>query len=452
MKNRKKKPASKRKRIIAGSTVLALVAAGATLFLVLRNRDRAPVVQAVAVTTGDFIREVSANGEITSGKSVAFYSPVTAIVESIPVKVGDHVTEGDPILLLDKESVENNLIGAEIALANARMGVQGELLSLRTAWTSAFTAHDQAARDLKRAEELHRIGSISDEELRQKREALVLAESSLDSARQKLNFREGRPLSDTREGPFLSDAEIVDRSPEVRKAEIERNNAAKALFDYRITADMTGIVTDLPIEEGGVVSPGTLLARIQNDRSLKVIVNVDEVDLSYVALGQRVVITSDSFIGRELPGVVSEIAPTIRKVGDSRVCAIEVEILENPGGIARIGAGASIFITVEEKKGVPAIPVESYFPENGSKWVFVLERGEGDRAIVRRREIETGILGIETIEVTSGLQPGEEILDRRDPAIADGMTVRLLPGPDAKGPGGTHTSQGDGTAQSGDSK
>ncbi len=462
----KRKHPKKKKTIIMVSVILVCLLGGGTgLFIALKHRDRTPVVKAAEVTTGDFTRIVSANGEITAKNSLSYYSTVTALVESLSVEVGDRVREGDTILLLDRESLENNLIGAENTLANVRMTVQGELLGLRTSYASSVTTRDQAARDLKRAEELHGIGSVSDEELRQKREALALAEASLDSARQKLNFREGRPLDDPRTGSFLPDSEIVDRSPEVRRAEIERDNIRKTLDDYRITAGMSGIVTDLPLEEGRVVTPGALLARIQDTGALTVKANIDEVDLSYVSLGQPVTIKSDSFLDRELRGTVSEIAPTIVKAGDSRVCAIEVSILENPGGIARIGAGASIFITVDERNGVPAIPVESYFIEGGKKWVFVLERAseaepagraettgaaeadetvqadasassgkaarkKGELRTAVKREIETGILGIETIEVISGLEPGEEILAAREPSITDGMSVRLIPDPE----------------------
>ena len=81
-----------------------------------------------------------------------------------------------------------------------------------------------------------------------------------------------------------------------------------------------------------------MLAEIHDETRLVVDALIDEVDLSYIALGQEVKITSDSFIGRELPGRVSRIAPMIKKTNDSRVCEIEVDLLENPDKIAHIGA------------------------------------------------------------------------------------------------------------------
>ena len=228
--------------------------------------------------------------------------------------------------------------------------------------------------------------------LQRRDEALVLAEETLESARQRLNFREGRSLDDPRTSPYLPDDRIVETSPEVRRAAIDRDNITRSLSDYRITAGFGGTVTQLPIEEGGLVSPGTLVARIENSEALEVTVNIDEVDLSYISLGQDVKIISDSFIGNELAGRVSEIAPIIQKVGDSRICDITVDILENPGGIARIGASASVFILVEEKTQVPAIPVEAYFFEEGKKMGIPPYTVPGGRPGTTRtlRRLETG--------------------------------------------------------------
>jgi len=90
---------------------------------------------------------------------------------------------------------------------------------------------------------------------------------------------------------------------------------------------------------------------------------------------------------------------------------------------------------VETKENVPAIPVETYYFKDEKKQVVILEPSEGEdpespeRFTASVREIETGILGIETIEVTSGLEAGELIMSARNPVITDGMEVRLAEQP-----------------------
>jgi len=179
------------------------------------------------------------------------------------------------------------------------------------------------------------------------------------------------------------------------------------------------------VEEGDVVSPGSLIVSVHNSEALKVAANIDEVDLSYLSVGQEVKIESDSFIGTELEGKVSYIAPVIQKIGDSRVCSIEVDILDNPDKVARIGASCSIFITVENRTDRPSIPVESYFIEDDGKFVFLLEQDQydDDRFLVKKQEIETGILGIETVEVTSGISEGDFVLNSDRTGIIEGDEV-----------------------------
>ena len=200
---------------------------------------------------------------------------------------------------------------------------------------------------------------------------------------------------------------------------------------FEIKAECNGTLTALNVDGNSVVEAGTMLAEIYDENQLIVEAQIDEVDLSYIKVGQEVKITSDSFIGTELKGRVSKVAPIIRKVGDSRVCSIEVDILENPDKVARIGASASIFITVETQLQQPAIPVEAYFIENNKKYIFVLSPSEGEDPddaeyyTVKKKEIETGILDIENIEVSSGLSGGDLVLIGRVPGIEDGYEVVL---------------------------
>ena len=423
-------PLNEKKRKILIITAAVVIIAGLTVFSILsRNRSKPMEVEPVSVILRDFTREVSANGEISSKNNTRIFAAVDAAVDRVFTEEGEQVSRDQVIITLDKESLENSLINAENAVINARMSVRSELLSLRTAWSTARTSEAQADRERDRAVELNRIGSVSSEELRLKEEALYVARANLDSARQKLNFREGRPLDDPRTSDFLSDTEIVETSPEVKKALSDYDISRKNIKYFEIKAETAGTVTSLTVDDNSVVEAGMMLAEIHDKQNLVVEAYIDEVDLSYIRTGQEVKITSDSFIGKELPGRVSKIAPVITRVDDSRVCAIEVDITENPDDIARIGASASIYIIVEEKFQSPAIEVDAYFIDENSKWVWKLSPAEDqdpenpEYFIPVKQKIETGILGIAYIEVTEGLSGGEYILSGRVPGIEEGVEV-----------------------------
>lgn len=423
---------TKKKKILIASAGLILIASLVTVSIIMKNRNSLLEVNAYTVGLEDFIHEVTANGDITSKKNTKIYAAVEAAVNEVPVEEGQIVEKNQILIILDRESLDNTLINAENAVINARMAVRSELLTLRSSYSSALTSRDQTRRDFNRAAELHKIGSISDEDLRMKEEAYFIARENLDSNRQKLNFREGRPLDDDRSGSFLPDIKIVENSPEVAKSLSDYDIARKNIKYYEIKAESGGTITDLDVDENSVVELGMMLAEIHDETRLVVDALIDEVDLSYIALEQEVKITSDSFIGSDLPGRVSKIAPMIKKISDSRVCEIEVDLLENPDRMARIGASASIYIIVEEKFQVPSIPVEAYFVEDGKKWIYLLEPEQGFDADTAeyftavKKEIKTGILGIENIEVTEGLSSDDLIIEGRIPGIEDGTEVTII--------------------------
>ncbi|MDC7226921.1 MAG: efflux RND transporter periplasmic adaptor subunit [Spirochaetales bacterium] len=420
-----------RKKIIIFAVVLAVIAAIVTVSIISKNRQRPMEVSAVDVILQDFIREVTANGDINSREYTRIFAAVSASVDEVTAEEGELIEKDSIIIRLNRESLENNLINAENAVINARMIVRSELLNLRGAYSSALAGWAQTEREWERTSELHKIGSVSDEELKLVEEQLIIAEETLESARQKLNFREGRELDDNRINNFKTDDEIVESSPEVKKALSDYDISLKNLKYYEIKTDSGGTLTALNVDKNSVVEPGMLMAEIHDEQQLIVEAMIDEVDLSYIKTGQEVKIISDSFLGTEIAGRVSKIAPIIRKVGDSRVCEIEVDLLENPDGAARIGASASIFIIVDKRLQQPAIPVEAYFIEENEKYIFVLIPLEDEDPEnpgyfkVEKRRIETGILDIENIEVTDGLAAGELILSGRVPGVEDGMEVML---------------------------
>ena len=415
-----------KKKPIMIIAVLILLGVFITLAVVSKNKTKLPEVAAAEVTSADFTREVSANGSIVSRKNYQIVSLVSGSVERVLVEPGDRVKHGDILAELNREDMDLEYQNAQASLEATSRKIREELLTLRTAYTQALTAYGQADRDARRTAELSRIGSASSEEQRLAQDSLELAEQNLRAAAERLNFREGRDLDDPRTSPSVPDEEIVEASTEVKQARLQVRTLASALERYTFRAPMDGLVTAVAVEEGGVLAQGSPVAEINNPDNLEVVSSIDEVDLSRIVPGQPVTIESDSFIGEKLEGRVAKIAPVIRTVGDSRTCEIRVDITGDPEGLAVIGASCSIYIIVETRTGVPAIPVESYFIEEGGKFVLILEPTEiPDTFLVKKQTVETGILGIETIEVTRGLAPGDRIAAGRVPGVDDGMEVKI---------------------------
>lgn len=404
--------------------IIAVIIVSVAVGIIGRNRNKLKKVDVYTVEAEDFKREVSSNGEILSRDSDQLISTVSGKVIAVHREAGEYVLAGDLIVSLDPEDMEIQKQNLIATLEATRIRVRKELISLRSAYMQAVTAYEQTERDYLRSEDLHKKEFTSDMELQAKRDAFHIAHDSLTSAMQQLRFREGRD-PDEAGLDSRTDDQIVEDSSEVQQALLNLKSHRSNMENWEFRASIDGIVTSVNVEEGSVVTPGIMVGSVHNSDALKVAANIDEVDLSYLEVGQDVKIESDSFIGTELKGRVSHIAPIIRKIGDSRVCEIEVDILENPDNVARIGASCSIFITVEDRTDRPAIPVESYFIEENDKFVFLLEpdQYDEDRFVVEKRKIETGILGIDTVEAVSGVAVGDRVLASDRTGIIEGDEV-----------------------------
>ncbi len=413
------------KKVIPALIIVA-IAALVTVSIIARSRKSYIEVETVDVALGDFSKEVSANGEIRTVKDSVAVAKVNGNIRRLHVKEGDRVNKGDVLVSLDRKDLDSQVRNASSSVDNTKMSVRRELLSLRTGYTQAVSSYDKAKRDFERTAELQKIGSASDEELRVKQDIFSVAEETLSSSREQLNFREGRSLSDTRETPSPSDDSIVASSSEVKQAESQLGNLTDNLDNYEIRALSSGVATKVNVAEGGVVGIGTLVAVILDDANLEIVTNIDEVDLSWLKTGQTARIESDSFIGEKLEGKIDTIAPVIQKVGDSRVCEITIKITQDAKRLARIGASCSVFIEVEKKQQVPSIPVESYFLKDGKSLAALLVPGDVDGTFkVVLAEVKTGILGVDTVEIVSGLSSGQKIVLKKPSSLSADEIVKL---------------------------
>jgi multidrug resistance efflux pump len=417
-----------KKALVVFATAGALTVACAAYFVATRSGSSVPEIEAYTVTAGTVEREVSANGVIGARDAETLVSQASGAVVKLPVKKGDAVVPGQLIALLDRERILAQEKEAAAALAAARRGVRVDLLRLRTSYVQAKAEWEQADRDYATAKELADSGSVSEAELTRAADRRTVAANGLTAARQSLNLREGRPKDDPQTAAAPPDDRIVEESEEVRQAVAQLEAADSALRQTEIRCTIAGVVTELPVEAGSVVAPGVKVAVVADPRRLEVTSNIDEVDIGYVSAGQQARIESDVFLDRQLSGRVTEIAPSIARVGDARVCEITVGF-DDPGRLAKIGASCSIYITVARRENVPVLPLELYLQEGKKKYVFKLVKEgavPGEYAL-RKTEIETGVLGLDKIEVVRGLGLGDRIARGQLKSFRDGQKVKVTP-------------------------
>ena len=119
VKNRKRKI----KLVIAGIVTAAILAA--VVFKLYEGRS--PGVKISSPSVSDLSREISLTGNITSDKTVSFFSPISAPIDSINVKEGDMVKKGDVLLSFDEDKLALILKNAELAYTQANSSYLGQI-------------------------------------------------------------------------------------------------------------------------------------------------------------------------------------------------------------------------------------------------------------------------------------------------------------------------------------
>lgn len=246
---------------------------------------------------------LSGNFEVDDAQ-LGFKTPGRVIERT--VREGDRVTAGQPIARLDDAEQQSQLAlrraelaAAEAQLAELEAGSRPQEIAAATATLrSAEADRDRVRLDFARQDELRKKQVISDRDFEAAQAQLKVAEAKAAEAAERLKL--------IQEGP---------RAETIRQARARADQARAAvalattqLENTRLTSPLAGVVLSHNIEPGEFVSAGTPVVTVAETSHLWVRAYVNQPDLGRVRHGQKVVVRTDSFPGRDFEGVVGFIA------------------------------------------------------------------------------------------------------------------------------------------------
>ncbi|MGC8500927.1 MAG: efflux RND transporter periplasmic adaptor subunit [Leptospirillia bacterium] len=186
-----------------------------------------------------------------------------------------------------------------------------------------------------------------------------------------------------------------------------------------VRAPFSGRVTSKSVRVGDVVLPGAPLLAIVDDSRLEVLAHVPDALSPDLSRSSPVRFVSH---GREFVGRIVEVSPG----SDPVTHTVSVRVLLGGGGahrgsgkvpVLRSGGFGKLYIPVSGRSSV-RLPVSAILDREGLREVFVVSGGHAELRYVR-----TGRLVGGTVEILSGLAPGEKVADSPSPALVDGAPV-----------------------------
>jgi HlyD family secretion protein len=356
------------------------------IFSNLRSRrEKSIKVTLEKVKKQDLVSTISASGEVKPKKNVNISAQIPGRIIKIGVKEGQKVSAGDFLLKLDPSQYEANADRDRALISSYK----AELIKAEAVFKKDESFYQ-------------RQQQLFDEKL--------ISKEQLEAAKAQYE---------------ISKATHQSILYQIQQAEASLQSTLDNLSKTVYNSPIDGIITSLRVEEGEVAiigtmnNPGTVLMTIADLSVMEVEIEVDETDVIGVKLGQKAEVRVDALPGQTIMGKVTEIGSSaLQKVTTSQEAKdFKVVItLENPPQSLKPGLSASADISTAEKKDVLAVPISSLVlrekegkeknkNEEQEEGVFIAENSRAKFYPVKK-----GIMGEMTIEITSGLKEGQEVI------------------------------------------
>ncbi len=332
----------------------------------------------IDVARGSITEKAVAVGQIEPRLKFEVKSKISGIVKRCAVEVGDRVGPGDSLFEIAPDPTPTELVEAERRLE------------------SAESAYKRAESNWQRSTELARQGIIAAEDEDASRESFELAKIEVASARDNLDL--------------------------IRKGRIAGRGRT---MESIIRAPAGGILLERNVDPGDPVVPltsfqaGTVLATVADMGDLIFKGTVDEIDVGKLAVGVPARLNIGALPGETVTGRLTRIAPQAKEEEGARLFEVEIE-LDPPNEssiVLRAGYSATVDLIIREKSEILVIPERLVlFEEDGAR-TFVEVPGATPEDDPRKIEIRTGLSNGLNIEVLSGLEEGDRVVERPPPEI-----------------------------------
>jgi HlyD family secretion protein len=473
---------------LVGAGLLTLVSLGGLVtYNGLQNRPQAAInARLITVKLGGVENNISEGGTVELGGQRTIKSPEEGAVENVLIELGDRITPGQELIRLRNPQRETILSQKqleiqklEIIIARSREKVEEARDNLRLAQRQ-LTAdlesekirrqaevenqrieiekleyqvqrnrqrvrEDQeelnaAKTELEKLQQLEERGFIPGQEIDRQQQKIRSQTASLRDTELQLNesifnLEQAQvkviPAEKVSSGILPAEAELRQVESDLRQhlsdlelAKIAYQEEALKLEDYIITSPIDGVILDIDVQPGDGVNRSDDLITIGDPNQELVKLNLSTLNAVRVQPNQPVRVRIIGPEAKSYSGRVTQIDLKASGSGnnnDSKQANVPATIqLDKPTGSLIPGSPVSVEIILEDKKNVVVIDTELIQRDEQSPYVWILN--EQNKA--EKQSITLGLEGLLQVEVTSGLNPGDTIIQTSpDETIQPGSVV-----------------------------
>jgi multidrug resistance efflux pump len=349
------------------------------------------------VLKGPLTISVSGNGTLVPENIQWLAARVSGRVEQVVIKAGTHVAKGDVIAVLSNPELEQQAeetrwdyeaFLAQFEALNAEL--ESSLLQQKAQVLHAQFAYESANLQLTAETQLIKndTGVVSE---------INFKKTQMNVSQLKRTWEIEQQLSS--KFSLTMKAKVKAKNAELNKLSKVLQRAEDRVVALNITAPMNGIIQESDLQPGQRIAIGGLVAKIADPKSLFAELQLSELDISEVTLGQTAVI--DTRNGK-VSGEVIRIDPNVNN-GNVQV---DIRILETLPKNARPDLSITGKINVSELENTLYVQRPAFVRANASSSLYRLD----EEGYARKITVQLGLGSVSQIQVLSGLQAGDEIV------------------------------------------
>jgi multidrug efflux pump subunit AcrA (membrane-fusion protein) len=366
-----------------------------------------PVPVTVEVVKQDeFEAGISYTGSISPYQEVMVYPRIAGLLTNYSVYSGDRVEAGQIIAQLDATERSTELAGEQAEASVMQASLQASQVEIEE--QTQEIARLQAELDYlrlreERFEALAAEGAISQDEYDIVASEVLAKQSAIEGARA------------TRERLM---AESEREYARVIQAEAEIATAAVMASYTTLTSPISGLVQGRMVDPGVVVQPGMAVLSIADYSQVRLQANVSQQDAGYVQIGMPITAHVPGVTDEPLRGNVTSIFPQAND--GTRTIMVEA-LIDNPQGRLLSGQFLEMTILTGRRSSAVSVPQNAVVEFNGEPSVWIMD---GNAA--QRRAVETGMVNGDRVEITSGLNPGDQVITSGHSRLVPGVQVAVV--------------------------
>lgn len=348
-------------------------------------------VQVQEVTSDTIATENKVSGKIAADNETSIYVASSVKCTAVYVQAGDTVQAGQKICTLDLDSTLSSYNAANISYDSAAQSYQDQ--------KAILDKQVQLAQDnLNNLKALYEIGAASQLEIDQAELSLQQAEAGRTST-----------LAQLEAGMQSAKSNVEQLSTLLEDVDSQGN----------VVAPTAGTLVSLNAVENAFVSPSMPVAVIDGPEQMKVTVSVSEALVPKLAIGDEAEVTV-SAVDATFTAQIRSVEQTAN--AQTKLYTVTLTVPADVSGLLS-GMFADVTFRTNASENAVVVPTEAILTSGEEQYVFVVENDTAKYV-----PVTTGLTGNGVTEITSGLQPGQQLVTVGQAYLSDGAPVRVVSG------------------------